>query len=57
MQKADPVSVVNKLPKFWPTDIILVGPVKETKKEKEISRRKPKEEAQKEDQKRKKKRM
>ncbi|XAR63023.1 hypothetical protein NMG60_11022808 [Bertholletia excelsa] len=31
----DPVSVVSKLRKFWPADIILVGPAKEPEKKEE----------------------
>ncbi|GAA0166575.1 hypothetical protein Leryth_014159 [Lithospermum erythrorhizon] len=31
----DPVSVVSKLRKFWPTDIISVGPAKEPEKKEE----------------------
>ncbi|XP_071937316.1 uncharacterized protein [Coffea arabica] len=31
----DPVDVVSKLRKFWPTDIILVGPAKEPEKKEE----------------------
>ncbi|KAK3009389.1 hypothetical protein RJ639_014652 [Escallonia herrerae] len=41
----DPVSVVSKLRKFWPTDIISVGPAKEPEKKEEPK----KEEAKKEE--------
>ncbi|XP_031275854.1 heavy metal-associated isoprenylated plant protein 39 [Pistacia vera] len=49
----DPVNVVSKLRKYWPTDIILVGPAKEPEKEKkeEPKKEEPKkeEEAKKEE--------
>lgn len=46
----DPISVVTKLRKFWPTDIILVGPAKEPEKKEEAKKEEPKkEEAKKEE--------
>lgn len=48
----DPISVVSKLRKFWPTDIISVGPAKEPEKEKKEEPKKEepkKEEAKKEE--------
>lgn len=48
----DPVNVVSKLRKYWPTDIILVGPAKEPEKPKEEPKKeesKKEEEAKKEE--------
>ncbi|KAJ8749016.1 hypothetical protein K2173_013459 [Erythroxylum novogranatense] len=45
----DPVSVVSKLRKYWPTDIISVGPAKEPKKEEPKKEEPKKEEAKKEE--------
>ncbi|GMP43626.1 hypothetical protein CsSME_00012911 [Camellia sinensis var. sinensis] len=47
----DPVSVVSKLRKLWPTDIILVGPAKEPEKKEEPKQEegKKEEEAKKEE--------
>ncbi|KAM7472239.1 hypothetical protein LguiA_010422 [Lonicera macranthoides] len=46
----DPVSAVSKLRKFWPTDIISVGPAKEPEKKEEPKKEEPKkEEAKKEE--------
>lgn len=48
--KVDPVDVVSKLRKFWPTDILLVGPAKEPEKKEEPKKEEPKkEEAKKEE--------
>ncbi|CAK9134379.1 unnamed protein product [Ilex paraguariensis] len=49
----DPVTVVSKLRKFWPTaDIVLVGPAKESEKKEEAKKEEPKkEEAKKEEEK------
>lgn len=38
----DPVSVVSRLRKYWPTDIILVGPAKEPEKKEEPKKEEPK---------------
>ncbi|XP_006442260.2 heavy metal-associated isoprenylated plant protein 39 [Citrus clementina] len=51
----DPVNVMSKWRKYWPTDIILVGPTKEPEKPKEESKKeepKKREEAKKEEPKR-----
>ncbi|KAL3536772.1 hypothetical protein ACH5RR_000138 [Cinchona calisaya] len=40
----DPVSVASKLRKFWPTDIISVGPAKEPEKKEEQKKEEPKKE-------------
>lgn len=40
----DPVSVVSKLRKFWPTNIVLVGPAKEPEKKEEPKKEEPKKE-------------
>lgn len=47
----DPVNVVSKLRKYWPTDIISVGPAKEPEKKEEPKKEEPKkeEEAKKEE--------
>ncbi|KAL9433467.1 hypothetical protein AB3S75_028319 [Citrus x aurantiifolia] len=48
----DPVNVMSKLRKYWPADIILVGPAKEPEKPKEEPKKeepKKKEEAKKEE--------
>ncbi|XP_057462583.1 heavy metal-associated isoprenylated plant protein 39-like isoform X2 [Actinidia eriantha] len=47
----DPVNVVSKLRKFWPTDMVLVGPAKEPEKKEEPKKEEPKkeEEAKKEE--------
>ncbi|XP_044493397.1 heavy metal-associated isoprenylated plant protein 39-like isoform X1 [Mangifera indica] len=47
----DPVNVVSKLRKYWPTDIIFVGPAKEPEKKEEAKKEEPKkeEEAKKEE--------
>lgn len=46
----DPVNVVSKLRKYWPTDMILVGPVKVPEKKEEPKKEEPKkEEAKKEE--------
>lgn len=50
MGSVDPVDVVSKLRKFWKTDIVSVGPVKEDKKE-EPKKNEAKEEAKKKDEK------
>ncbi|GLT46561.1 hypothetical protein SLA2020_203050 [Shorea laevis] len=44
---ADPVNVVTKLRKYWPTDIVLVGPVKEPEKKEEPKKEDPKKEEEK----------
>ncbi|XP_039046123.1 heavy metal-associated isoprenylated plant protein 39-like isoform X2 [Hibiscus syriacus] len=38
----DPVSVVSKLRKYWPTDIVSVGPAKEPEKKEEPKKEEPK---------------
>jgi len=43
----DPISVVNKLRKFWPTDMILVGPAKEPEKKEEAKKEEPNKEEEK----------
>lgn len=45
----DPISVVSKLRKFWPTDIITVGPAVEPKKEEPKKEEPKKEEPKKEE--------
>lgn len=45
----DPVNVVSKLRKYWPTDIISVGPAVEPKKEEPKKEESKKEEAKKEE--------
>ncbi|KAG6748150.1 hypothetical protein POTOM_048051 [Populus tomentosa] len=46
----DPVNAVSKLRKYWPTDIITVGPAKEPEKKEEAKKEEPKkEEAKKEE--------
>ncbi|XP_071724093.1 heavy metal-associated isoprenylated plant protein 39-like [Rutidosis leptorrhynchoides] len=40
----DPVNVVSKLRKYWPADIILVGPVKEPETKEESKKEQPKKE-------------
>ncbi|KAH0464755.1 hypothetical protein IEQ34_004858 [Dendrobium chrysotoxum] len=41
---ADPIDVVNKLRKFWHTDILSVGPAKEPEKKEEAKKEEPKKE-------------
>ncbi|KAG9130569.1 hypothetical protein Leryth_011826 [Lithospermum erythrorhizon] len=41
----DPVSVVSKLRRFWPTDIISIGPAKEPEKKEEGKKDEGKEDA------------
>ncbi|KAK7394716.1 hypothetical protein VNO78_15251 [Psophocarpus tetragonolobus] len=43
----DPVNVVSKLRKYWPTDIVLVGPAKEPEKKEEPKKEEPKKEEEK----------
>ena len=46
----DPVNAVSKLRKYWPADIITVGPAKEPEKKEEAKKEEPKkEEAKKEE--------
>jgi len=45
----DPVSVASKLRKFWPTDIVVVGPAKEPEKKEEKKEEGKKEEPKKEE--------
>lgn len=46
----DPVNIVSKLRKYWPTDIVTVGPAKEPEKKEEAKKEEPrKEEAKKEE--------
>ncbi|XVE73807.1 hypothetical protein DITRI_Ditri11bG0148200 [Diplodiscus trichospermus] len=40
----DPVNVVSKLRKYWPTDIVSVGPAKEPEKKEEPKKEEPKKE-------------
>lgn len=40
----DPVNVVSKLRKFWPTNIVLVGPAKEPQNKEEAKKEEPKKE-------------
>ncbi|XP_061360159.1 heavy metal-associated isoprenylated plant protein 39-like [Gastrolobium bilobum] len=43
----DPVNVVSKLRKYWPTDIVLVGPAKEPEKKEEPKKEEGKKEEEK----------
>lgn len=43
----DPVTVVSKLRKYWPTDIVSVGPAKEPEKKEEPKKEEPKKEEEK----------
>lgn len=47
MGTVDPISVVSKLRKYWSTDLILVGPVKEPEKKEEPKKEEPKKEGEK----------
>lgn len=43
----DPVNVVSKLRKYWPTDIVAVGPAKEPEKKEEAKKEEGKKEGEK----------
>ncbi|XP_028770414.1 heavy metal-associated isoprenylated plant protein 39 isoform X1 [Neltuma alba] len=47
MGTVDPISVVSKLRKYWSTDLVLVGPVKEPEKKEEPKKEEPKKEGEK----------